>query len=62
MMSVAIYSWGQNGYMLWFVIAMSMAYPKVMGAATDEEVRAGGLNQTLGTAKVLSVARSRSSS
>jgi len=27
MMSVAIYGWGQNGHMLWMVIAISVAYP-----------------------------------
>jgi O-antigen ligase len=27
MISVAIYGWGQNGYMLWTVIALSFAYP-----------------------------------
>jgi hypothetical protein len=27
MISVAIYGWGQNGYMLWTVIALSVAYP-----------------------------------
>ena len=26
MMSVSTYSWGQNGHMLWMLIAMSMAY------------------------------------
>jgi hypothetical protein len=27
MISVAIYGWGQNGYMLWTVISISVAYP-----------------------------------
>ena len=27
MLSVAIYGWGQNGYMLWTVIALATAYP-----------------------------------
>ena len=29
MVSVAIYGWGQNGYMLWTMIALSIAYPIV---------------------------------
>jgi O-antigen ligase len=62
MFSVAIYSWGQNGYMLWFIIAMSMAYPKVMFSATAEAAGAEALKETPGTAKVFSVAGTRSSS
>lgn len=30
MMSVAIYGWGQNGYMLWMIIAMALSYPQVV--------------------------------
>jgi O-antigen ligase len=62
MMSVAIYSWGQNGYMLWFIIAMAMAYPKVMGEATTTAARAGALNRTVGAAKVFPVVRPSGSS
>lgn len=29
MLSVAMYSWGQNGYMLWIVIALTMAYHRL---------------------------------
>jgi O-Antigen ligase len=36
MASVAIYAWGQNGYMLWFIIAMAMAYPKVVSSKIEE--------------------------
>jgi hypothetical protein len=28
MYSVGMYSWGQNGYMLWIVIALALSYPK----------------------------------
>ena len=27
MYSVGMYSWGQNGYMLWIMIAITFAYP-----------------------------------
>jgi hypothetical protein len=27
MYSVGMYSWGQNGYMLWILIAITFAYP-----------------------------------
>lgn len=37
MISVAIYGWGQNGYMLWTVIAVSVAYE---GLKKDERRRA----------------------
>jgi hypothetical protein len=37
MISVATYGWGQNGYMLWTVIAMSVAYE---GLKKDERRRA----------------------
>jgi hypothetical protein len=30
MFSVAIYGWGQNGYMLWMMIAMALSYPQVV--------------------------------
>lgn len=30
MLSVALYGWGQNGYMLWIIIAMSLCYENVL--------------------------------
>ncbi|WP_446744383.1 O-antigen ligase family protein [Silvibacterium acidisoli] len=48
MYSVGMYSWGQNGYMLWIVIAMTFAYsrclpeeedtPMLLEAESEEEV------------------------
>ena len=40
MLSVAMYAWGQNGYMLWIVIASAMAYSR--GKSTPSS---GGLNR-----------------
>jgi hypothetical protein len=48
MVSVALYAWGQNGYMLWFIIAMSMSYPKVLAATTAP---AGALNDEFAVSK-----------
>jgi O-antigen ligase len=38
MYSVAMYSWGQNGYILWVLIAITMAYPRCRVATKPVEV------------------------
>jgi O-antigen ligase len=39
MYSVAMYSWGQNGYLLWILIALTVAYPHCQ-EATEADVAA----------------------
>ncbi len=39
MYSVGMYSWGQNGYMLWILIAITFAYPLCLN---EEEAELGG--------------------
>jgi O-Antigen ligase len=37
MYSVGMYSWGQNGYILWILIAMTFAYPLCLADEHEEE-------------------------
>lgn len=41
MISVAMYSWGQNGYMLWTLIAASLAYSRVAELQSSDQEAQG---------------------
>jgi hypothetical protein len=37
MISVDLYAWGQNGYMLWIIIALSLAYGRIQQSHSDDD-------------------------
>jgi hypothetical protein len=53
MLSVAIYGWGQNGFMLWITIAVSLAYPRVLPKAEASSVEVAAATPSLYPARSL---------
>ncbi len=53
MLSVAIYGWGQNGFMLWMTIAVSLAYPRVLRNAEASSAELAPAQPSLYSARSL---------
>jgi hypothetical protein len=58
MMSVALYAWGQNGYMLWMIIGMSLSLASVVKqaqpVALEEPAKGSSLARKLGARPAIS--------